>query len=417
MALKTSHRVSLLFVLFLFLASAGDAAPAVTPPPPNPRDFAVMAWGHIPSVPEQMQWMKEAGLNIAGFCSVAEVEKVRAAGLSCFVQDPRASGYDWRHLPPDQEIRAKLKSLSADVRGNSAVLGFYLDDEPSAELMPGLGHVAALIREAMPDAWPYINLLPIYGGSAYWRVNDYGTYVQRYIEASHPAFLSYDNYSLFEGQMRDDFFTNLEAVRQMSLAAKVPFWNCVLADAHYDYMEPSDATFNIQVYSTLAYGGRGIEYYTYFTPADGNHRLGPVDQFGHRTATWDMLRRINLQIRALAPTLIHLRSTGVYYSANVPFGCKPLSQSHLVEGIEMATPALRVPPPPRFLLGEFENEKGQAYLMVVNRDLQHSFRFRIRLRQPGKKLFQISPYTGEEEAVTGGNDWMAPGAGVLLHVE
>ncbi len=417
MASKRPHRAPLLSLLFLFLSSAGNAALAATHPPPNPRNFAVMAWGNVPSAPEQLQWMKEAGLNIAGFCTVEEAEKVRAAGLSCFVQDPRAAGYDWQHLPPDQEIRAKLKSLSVEVGGNPAVLGFYLRDEPPAQLMPGLGHVAGLIREVMPDAWPYVNLLPIYGGRAYWGVNDYGAYVQRYIETSRPAFLSYDNYSLFEGQMRDDFFTNLQAIRLMSLAAKIPFWNCILADAHYGYMEPSDATFNIQVYSTLAYGGRGIEYYTYFTPADGNHRLGPVDQFGHRTPTWDMLRRINLQIQELAPTLIHLRSTGVYYSENVPFGCKPLSQSRLVEGIEMTAPALRIPPPARFLIGEFEDEKGQPYLLLVNRDLQHSFRFQIRLKQAGKKLSQVSPYTGNEEPVTGGNNWLAPGAGALLHVK
>ena len=42
-------------------------------------------------------------------------------------------------------------------------------------------------------------------------------------------------------------------------------WNCILANAHFNYMEPSDATFNLQMYSTLAYGGRGIQYFTYFT--------------------------------------------------------------------------------------------------------------------------------------------------------
>ena len=376
-----------------------------------------MAWGGAPSDPHQLQLMKEAGLNVAGFCTVQEAEQVRAAGLSCFVSDRRANGYDWQKMPPDDEIRKNLTALAGEVRNNPSVLGFYLRDEPSARLMPGLGHVASLLRGVMPAAWSYVNILPVYGNRAYWGVDDYETYVRRFIETVHPPFISYDNYALFGGEMRDPFFTNLEVVHRLALEARIPFWNCILADAHYDYMEPSDATFNIQVYSTLAYGGRGIEYYTYFTGLGQNHRLGPIDQFGHRTETWDMLRRINLQIHALAPTLIHLRSTGVYYSPSVPFGCKPLSESRLVEGIDMAAPALRIAPPARFLEGEFVDDKGRPYLMVVNRDLQHSFRFHIRLKQPGGKLIQVSAFTGKEEPFTGSDHWLAPGAGVLLRVE
>jgi hypothetical protein len=409
------HRASLLLALVLFVVV--QAAPETPPPPANPRDFVVMAWGGAPSDPDQLRVMKEAGLNVAGFCSAEDAERVRAAGLSCFVADRRANGYDWQKLPADEEIRKNATALAEEIRNNPAVLGFYLRDEPSVLLMPGLGHVADILHNAAPSALSYVNLLPVFGGPAYWKAPDYETYLRRFIETVHPAFLSYDNYSLFEGEMRDDFFTNLEVVRRLGLEAKVPFWNCILADAHYDYMEPSDATLNVQVYSTLAYGGRGIEYYTYFTPADGNHRLGPIDQFGHRTETWDMLRRINFQIHALAPSLIQLRSTGVYYSENVPFGCKPLSLSHLVQGVEMTTPALRIAPPARFLIGEFVDTKDRPYLMIVNRNLQHSFRFQIRLKQSSRKLIQVSSYTGKEEPLAGADNWLAPGAGALLRVE
>jgi hypothetical protein len=122
-------------------------------------------------------------------------------------------------------------------------------------------------------------------------------------------FLSYDNYSLVNGDMLDYLYVNLEIIRRLSLETGTPFWNCILPNAHFNYMEPSDATFSIQVYTTMAYGGRGIQYFTYFAPEIGNYRLAPVDQFGNRTATWDGLRRINNQIHVLAPTLITLHST------------------------------------------------------------------------------------------------------------
>ena len=44
---------------------------AVTTAPP--RDSAVMAWGSSPSDPEQLQFMKQAGLNISGFCRAEDL--------------------------------------------------------------------------------------------------------------------------------------------------------------------------------------------------------------------------------------------------------------------------------------------------------------------------------------------------------
>jgi hypothetical protein len=401
----------------LALLCVGASAWAVSPPRlANPRDFAVMAWDSSPSDPEQLRLMKEAGLNISGFCRPQDVEGVRAAGLACFVSDDRVNGYDWQKLPPDPQLRKNIAAAVHDVAGNPAVLGFFLRDEPNVSMLPGLGRVASILKEALPGTWAYINLFAVYGGREYTGADSYESYLRQFVKAVHPPFLSYDDYALVEGEMRDVFYTNLELARRVSLEAKIPFWNCILATAHFNYMEASDTTFNIQVYSTLAYGGRGIEYFTYFTGTGGDQRLGPIDQFGNRTPTWDMLRRINYQIHALAPTLIRLHSTGVYHWPDTPQDGHPLSESRLVRKIEVGAPSLRHPTEPRFLLGEFEDERGRPYLMLVNKDLRQSFVFNIRLKQEGRELVHISSYTGGESG-KGQEVWLAPGAGMLFRVE
>jgi hypothetical protein len=230
-------------------------------------------------------------------------------------------------------------------------------------------------------------------------------------------FLSYDNYSLVGGEMLDYFYTNLEIVRRLSIETKTPFWNCILANAHFNYMEPSDATFHLQVYATLAYGGRGIQYFTYFAPDVGNYRLAAIDQFGNRTPTWDRLRRINQEIAALAPTILKLHSTGVFHYPDVPEQGKPLAASRLVRGIEMTQRFVKPPAAGRLLLGEFEDGQGRPFLMIVNRDLNNSFQFRLHLLKENAKLIRVSPYTGKEEAFGGEMDWLAPGAGILLRIE
>jgi len=411
-------RLGLVFSIFL-LAGAMAAASAQDfhqPPPVSPREFALMAWGGTPTDPNQLYWMKQAGLNISGFCSPDQLDKVNAAGLTCFVTDPRANHYHWTHMPAEQEIRKNITALVHDVGNNPAALGFFLIDEPNASLMPGLGQVTSQMRQIMPSRWTYINLLPDYANAAQLGAPTYEAYVQKLIDEVHPSFLSYDNYSLFNGKMLDRFYTNLGTIRRLSLKAGIPFWNVILSNSHFTYMEPTDATLHLEAYSTIAYGGRGIEYFTYFAPTGGNYRLAPIDQFGHRTPTWYKLRRLNSEIGELAPWLARLHSTGVYHSAPVPEGAKPLAQSSLVKEV-LASTYQDPPVQPTYLIGEFQDSDGRPFLMIVNKDLAHSFRYLIHLKQPGKHLFQISPYTGKAEAFQGEMNWLAPGAGALFEIK
>ena len=212
-----------------------------------------------------------------------------------------------------------------------------------------------MLREAMPDKWPYVNLFPYRVPRSDARHERLRLLCPHAGEDYRSAVLSYDNYSLVNGEMLDYFYTNLEIIRRLGIETATPFWNCILANSHFNYMEPSDATFNLQVYATLAYGGRGIQYFTYFAPEIGNYRLAAVDQFGNRTATWEMLRRINNQIHALAPTLIRLHSTGVYHYPDVPEQGRPLGQSKFIEAVEMTQRYVRPPVAGRFLIGEFED--------------------------------------------------------------
>jgi hypothetical protein len=387
------------------------------PQPPAPDQFAIMAWGSSPSDLGQLRLMKEAGLNISGFCRTEDVDSVGQAGLTCFVSDKRVNGYQWEKLPPDAEIKKNAEEFARDVGGKPAAIGFYLIDEPHASLMPPMGKVAAIVREALPGKWPYVNLFPYRVSPERMGTPTYDAYVRMLVDVIRQPFLSYDNYSLVGGEMLDSFFNNLEIVRRLGLETKTPFWNCILANAHFNYMEPSDATFHLQVYSTLAYGGRGIQYFTYFTPQIGNYRLGAIDWFGEKTPTWDMLRRINRQIHALAPVLAKLRSSGVYHSPSPPDYGKPLSESRLVESVEMTQRLVRTPAAGRFLIGELEDDRGRPYFLIVNKDLNNSFRFVVNLKPQGRKLIRISSYHGQEEPFGREMDWLAPGAGVLFRVE
>jgi hypothetical protein len=412
-------RLLVLFALEFLLLGHSHAQQFPHIQPAMPGDFAIMAWDNAPSDSALLEGIKDAGMNIAGFCKAEDVDRIQAAGLTCFLQDPQLSNYNWDAPPAEESVRKDVGALAHSFGDNPAVLGVFLTDEPRIHQMPAIGRVVQLLREAMPGKLPYVNLFPYREGEVGWYTN-YEDYVNSLIKAVHEPFLSFDNYSLSYEGMGDEFFTNLEIVRKTGLESKTPFWSCIQAVAHFGYLVPSDATLHLQVYSTLAYGGRGIQYFTYFTPQRGNYRMGAIDQFGHRTPTWDALRRINGEINALAPTLAKLRSTGVYHYPDVPKHGRPLSESGLVRWISMVKDEDGYVPPSveaRFLIGEFENENGGTYMMIVNKDLTYSFRFDIEFKRKVHRILRINPYTGQEEPFTGEQNWLAPGGGILLRIE
>ena len=138
-------------LLLILLVPPAFSQASRHPKPADPKDFAVMAWGGSPSDPEQLRGMREAGLNISGFCRPDDLEKVRAAGLTCFVRAPFLQSFDPLHPPSDERIRSGIAELKKTMGGNPAALGVYLRDEPNAAMMPALGKAAGLLREAMPD--------------------------------------------------------------------------------------------------------------------------------------------------------------------------------------------------------------------------------------------------------------------------
>ena len=98
------------------------------------------------------------------------------------------------NLPPDAEIREHFAQLKTRIANDPAVLGVFLHDEPSAVVMPGLGKLAAALREAMPEKWPYVNLFPYRVSPDRLGAPDYDSYVRMLVNTIGQPFLSYDNY-------------------------------------------------------------------------------------------------------------------------------------------------------------------------------------------------------------------------------
>ena len=395
-----THKI--LFVIFL-IATLN----LVDPVGASDSFFPLMAWNHAPGDEAVLKKMRECGLTVAGFVSTKDLDLCNANGLKAIVSDPRVSNYDWKNVNPTV-ARQNVTSLVAEIGNKPAVYGFYLRDEPGADLFPGLGILSKIIQELAPGKWPYINLFPNYANAQQLGTATYNEHLDRFIEICKPTTLSYDHYALMDdGSLRKGYFENLEQMKSAARKNHLPFWNIVLTVAHFTYREPTAADLRFQVFTTLAYGGRGIAYFTYFAPEVGNYRLAPIDQFGNPTPTWYFMQNVNLQVQKLAPVLLQLTSDDVYHFGALPALCHGPTETSLIKAVNHSD----------FLVGDFTHNDKSRYVMIVNKSFTKSHHCAVEFRNPPRRIQMVSPYNGRVTDFGGEQLWLAPGQGTLLKLD
>ncbi len=366
------------------------------------------AWGDFADPDSMMKDLYDCGYNATGFVPAKYIPNAIHHDLKVILSDSRVYGGTDVSQDKADETMEKVFGQITDPEQRQAVYAMYLIDEPNASLFPNLNRWSDAIRKTDPSILPYINLFPDYASAEQLGSKDYEAHLESYVETCRPPYISYDNYSLFLGDKLDEdrFYGNLETTRKVALRHEIPFWNVVLANTHFAYAEPSDTTFRLQAYSTLAYGGKGIGYFTHYAPRVGNYRFAPIDQYGYRTKTWEQLRNTNLQIHAIAPVYCSLKSMNVFHHGTVPRNAQGIESSVHISKIEGGT----------YVVGEFVDSEGHPYVMVVNKSTQSPVYLGITFKKEGA-VKMISPYNPGKTSFQGEQCWLSPGAGILLTVE
>jgi hypothetical protein len=223
-----------------------------------------------------------------------------------------------------------------------------------------------------------------------------------------PQVLSYDNYSvqlsmdLADRARGASFFTNLLTVRRVARKHGLPFWNAVSSNQIRPFTTvPSPANLLLQAYTTLAAGGRGLTWFTYYA---GNYEYAPIDAAGKRTATWSYLKLVNDQVKTLSPILTRLRSTGVYFTAPFPAAGLPRLPGKLIRSVSSQVPTM---------VGELAGGGGETYALVVNLSLGRSAK--LVVKSTTDQIRVISPVDRSLAPLAGGGSlWLPAGQGALL---
>ena len=304
-------------------------------------------------------------------------------GLKAIIGDGRVLAKQ----PDDPDFASNLDSLIADYVHHPALAGYFLVDEPNASAFPLLGAVNRYLLQKDPKRLPYINLFPNYASEQQLGTKTYDEHIARYIKEVQPALVCWDHYALLENGERDVYFENLEIVRRHCLQAKLPFAQIVLTVPHGPYRDPDEADLRWQAYSTLAYGAKGILWFTYWTPPSDpqwRFRNAIINEKGLPSTKYTILKDLHARIHAVARVQMRLRSMGVYHTPPVPKGASALDGKSPVS--ECLTEEI--------LLGWLRDNQHGNYLWVVNRSFRQSRRAVLQLRMDVREVGEVSQADG-----------------------
>ena len=287
-------------------------------------------------------------------------------GLRAWVADHRL--YHAAAGAPDGAALAA--AVAADFRDAPALDGYMVADEPTVEQFPPVATAVAALRAADPARIGYVNLLPDYIKPPLLGADSYPDYLERFVATVQPALLSVDYYPFGEHRDRSTFFANLAALRLAALRHDLPFLWIMLAMPHGPYRDPSDGELAWQAWHAVAFGARGISYFTYWTPpaGDWNNRRGLLEA-GAATDNYAEAQRLNPQLRAVGEALNGWYSLAVADSRGSIAAPLPIGPLEAVDGGD-------------FTIGLFGDGSGALSALLVNRDYRNPATATVHLR-PG----------------------------------
>ena len=306
--------------LSLAFSCSGDAGKPCTA---EGEVLPILAWHSIPApylTEARFQELAEAGFNI-NFSHLGRLEDALKS-----LELGRKTGVKILFSCPD--LRTKTDSIVSLVKDDPALWGYFLRDEPWCSDFPDLAAWARRIEASDTTHPMYLNLFPM--GIDYQTIGakDYRDYVRRFIEEVRLPMVSFDKYPISKNGFQENLYENLEVIREESARAGLPFWAFAMCVPHWHYVDPTLPHLRFEMYTDLAYGASGLQYFTYWTPspdAEGfNYHDGPITYDGRRSERYDMVKELNAELQARAGVFVGSEVERVGIVGNLPAGAHAL---------------------------------------------------------------------------------------------
>lgn len=270
-----------------------------------------------------------------------------------------------------EQIVDLVKDYIADYLEYESLWGFFIKDEPSATRYDEFNFIKRVMDEAAPDHQIYINLFPVYAQPEQLGNITYRKYIQQYLQKVDTDYICYDYYPLIENNdgttsLYESFLYNMDLINELK-DDETELWTflqCIeYGSNHRGLSSKADATF--QAYSFLAYGGMGIQWFTYWYPGATSENFGMplIDSMGRTTDAYNYVKATNEEIHFLSDYYFNFDHKGIMVN-NVKGG---EGNFGYVEEMAITSKTLtKMQSSEDLLVGVFEDKDGREGYMVVN---------------------------------------------------
>ncbi|QUQ71438.1 hypothetical protein [Kutzneria sp. CA-103260] len=351
---------------------------ALWPPPPSQTTQA------------RLQEMKDAGINFFitgnylddGYIVTRALGLADAiGGLHVIVRDDHdiANMAYWFTITDDRSVPMSISTSDAVVMANRAFgtyashpsfAGFSLLEDTEPWSYDRLNATVTALRAANPYYLRYSNLPP--GTGAGYQAN-----VVQYAGRVGAQMLSFDRYPMLaDGSNDPDYVNNWADMRTAAAQIGLPVWGYIQTCGFDGHRSPSYNDIAWQVNTSLAYGARGVQYFTYWTPTPergGNFQPAMIDPLGRRTQHYYDVQDINTgtlaglgnKLRAMTSESVTHANESAAPARAVRFG----PDNYVTETSGSAV-----------VLSRFVDKAGDRWLLVVNRSHTAAAKATVRLR-------------------------------------
>jgi len=361
MVIKAIRNISLLAAAALLWAAA-CSKPTDDPTIPDDSavetEFPIVAWTGIELnyAETKLPAMKDGGFNVYLDWYDTTDEMLQMLDY--------AENAGVKLIATSKQIVSNTTMEVGKVKNHPALMGYFIDDEPEVNDLSTLGDIIKRIRKVDSEHFCYINLYPNW---AWGGADKYTSRLESYAQAVDPIdFVSFDFYPLLEknGKMyeRENWYKNLEDVRQFCRSRKLEFWAFALSLAgngeDYNHPIPDVAQLRYQQFANLSYGAQGFQYWTYW----GIYHSAP-------TGVYESARKVNAQLQILSRYFKGADVKQVWHTGDtVPYGTRKMTTlPNGIKSLDLGGPAV---------VSEF-TKGNNTYVSILNKNWLKSMSFDI----------------------------------------
>ena len=204
---------------------------------------------------------------------------------------------------------AAMKAAGTDT--HPAVSMVSIGDEPSALDFPYYHTLIAKIARSLPRQLPHVNLHPCYppveADFGYIGASNYYAYVASYMANVPLDYLSYDNYlySFPRAEGMACLLRNFKIVSDACRKTGRRFWFVPQVNTHKREVVITEQKLRYQANLAMAFG---VETLVWACWTKGWWEMNVLDTNGVKTVQYDRLKKVNAEIKAIAPRFMAFRT-------------------------------------------------------------------------------------------------------------